>query len=91
MEYALREQRRVLKARLFLVLILVLMEYALRVLMVIIPGITTVCLNPCSNGICSARLSTTNVTDFMEVLILVLMEYALRGTRVTVDEAAQKS
>ena len=37
------------------------------------------CLNPCSNGICSARqiIKRTTMTQ-ITVLILVLMEYALR-------------
>ncbi len=36
------------------------------------------CLNPCSNGICSASIRPQGESDNLTVLILVLMEYALR-------------
>ena len=37
------------------------------------------CLNPCSNGRCSARLTLVSLVIPFFVLILVLMEDALRG------------
>ena len=41
-----------------------------------------VCLNPCSNGICSTRVYLWKSKQLSEmVLILVLMEYALRAPR----------
>ncbi len=65
------------------VLILVVMEYALR-------GTYFACrkvankirLNPCCNGICSARscLLFTASKRRVHVLILVVMEYALRAS-----------
>ena len=80
MEYALRviNEKRI-KWTVRNVLILVLMEYALRVF-----GLTRLpdgvySLNPCSNGICSKSvLEGVNQTGSRVVLILVLMEYALR-------------
>ena len=62
------------------VLILVLMEYGLR------DRLSTdwdffQCLNPCFNGIWSARLDSSRRYPKDEaVLILVLMEYGLRGS-----------
>ena len=42
--------------------------------------ISRACLNPCSNGRCSARRSTDHRRHYRNyVLILVLMEDALRG------------
>ena len=59
------------------VLILVLMEYALRASEN--PVISEVeSLNPCFNGICSASKMEKELVGFLKVLILVLMEYALR-------------
>ena len=61
------------------VLILVLMEYALRRFKLI--SIVNYCnsLNPCSNGICSStKVIVIENENEEEVLILVLMEYALR-------------
>ena len=55
MEYALREQLLLLKSRMNRVLILVLMEYALRGKCSVMTTDGKQCLNPCFNGICSAR------------------------------------
>ena len=56
MEYALREGISVFLNRIKCVLILVLMEYALRdLLKVQWKGVSSDGLNPCFNGICSAR------------------------------------
>ena len=60
------------------VLILVLMEDALRDQVISIPG-KRVSLNPCSNGRCSASFDEfVSAYKNAEVLILVLMEDALR-------------
>jgi hypothetical protein len=59
------------------VLILVLMEYALRAQTYIAFKMKGG-LNPCFNGICSAS-RTCYKNGFEAVLILVLMEYALRA------------
>ncbi len=59
MEYALRvSQAYDWKSYFDQVLILVLMEYALRVIMKIHTIIGTHRLNPCFNGICSARTNS---------------------------------
>ena len=61
------------------VLILVLMEYALREeISNLIADILR--LNPCFNGICSASKMRNLSEIFSKVLILVLMEYALRDS-----------
>ena len=59
------------------VLILVLMEYALRDGQKPSPTYY-LSLNPCFNGICSARRTERREHSENVVLILVLMEYALR-------------
>ena len=64
------------------VLILVLMEDALRVWPSWLTRRGTSCLNPCSNGRCSARLRRLAVRLHTGVLILVLMEDALRVLQV---------
>ena len=50
----------------------------------------SLCLNPCSNGICSLAKTKLSGTPTATVLILVLMEYALwldgRKTRRTAPE-----
>ncbi len=61
-----------------IVLILVLMEYALRGYSTRTKEVFMLCLNPCFNGICSARSLTIYKMRTFIVLILVLMEYALR-------------
>ena len=80
MEYALRGgnfKKKTMKAT---VLILVLMEYALRDPFRKSGKRLQRCLNPCFNGICSARRTGTTTTLLnSSVLILVLMEYALRA------------
>ena len=64
------------------VLILVLMEDALRVCQEDSETTTPSSLNPCSNGRCSARDAiNATTTRFNIVLILVLMEDALRAYR----------
>ena len=61
------------------VLILVLMEYALRDIFVTNCEDDSLSLNPCFNGICSASLLWILLYRSLPiVLILVLMEYALR-------------
>ena len=61
------------------VLILVLMEDALRVGLRITIDPQEISLNPCSNGRCSARAQNLIGKIFdLNVLILVLMEDALR-------------
>ena len=61
------------------VLILVLMEDALRERVITTQLWRQLCLNPCSNGRCSASLFTKALTSkSATVLILVLMEDALR-------------
>ena len=60
------------------VLILVLMEYALRDLINILDIFYNPCLNPCSNGICSQSYLAGRLVNVLAVLILVLMEDALR-------------
>ena len=55
MEYALRVQDVLSNEMEKKVLILVLMEYALRVMAQNAFTILTLSLNPCSNGICSKR------------------------------------
>ena len=60
------------------VLILVLMEYGLRVWHLKGSMMIMECLNPCFNGIWSARQGTSSQVTIKGVLILVLMEYGLR-------------
>ena len=60
------------------VLILILMEYALRVYVSWEGHYNRHCLNPYSNGICSTSKSYLDTKDAQIVLILILMEYALR-------------
>ena len=61
------------------VLILVLMEDALRGYSLTTLTLSKTCLNPCSNGRCSASpLGSTYNPTGISVLILVLMEDALR-------------
>ena len=60
------------------VLILVLMEYALRLRQNLNARRRGGSLNPCFNGICSAIPRRVEVDRRVMVLILVLMEYALR-------------
>ena len=60
------------------VLILVLMEDALRVAEKCLLCQSGRSLNPCSNGRCSAREVAALFTKALTVLILVLMEDALR-------------
>ena len=71
------------RLKLLNVLILVLMEYALRAYgrMKVAPFVNS--LNPCSNGICSKSSPGLYLKEMpsSEVLILVLMEYALRAFR----------
>ncbi len=61
------------------VLILVLMEYALREVQSDAYSQVSNRLNPCSNGICSSRANEQTGAMEQTVLILVLMEYALRA------------
>ena len=81
MEYGLRDHRNEgLLVERPCVLILVLMEYGLRELRVRFGGYSLLSLNPCFNGIWSARVSCTSITRIdSDVLILVLMEYGLRA------------
>ena len=80
MEDALRGDKKGEPIEVPTVLILVLMEDALRVAGTCGNGKTTTSLNPCSNGRCSASLiSMLQYTARITVLILVLMEDALRG------------
>ena len=60
MEYALRVLHVDLRLKVRNVLILVLMEYALRVTLQFLLIRKYVCLNPCFNGICSARVIKMN-------------------------------
>ena len=53
MEYALRDRKVMLYNVISFVLILILMEYALRAKRMLIIGQLSVCLNPYSNGIYS--------------------------------------
>ncbi len=55
------------------------MEYALRVCPCLCNRVYGSSLNPCFNGICSAREGVETTSMDVEVLILVLMEYALRA------------
>ena len=58
------------------------MEDALRVVSEVSDGTQAFCLNPCSNGRCSAReYFYIEKQDGSKVLILVLMEDALRVRR----------
>ena len=80
MEDALRVERAYFCGLVEDVLILVLMEDALREEMINLLKNKMYCLNPCSNGRCSA--SVTSLSGYLlegSVLILVLMEDALRG------------
>ncbi len=77
MEYALREIIEAMLQDLDTVLILVLMEYALRDFNNEVHRKQR-SLNPCFNGICSARCCCMKKVALHVVLILVLMEYALR-------------
>ena len=80
MEDALREQVTALFSKALTVLILVLMEDALRDGSRPKKRSTRCSLNPCSNGRCSARISEVVGSDgAFFVLILVLMEDALRA------------
>ncbi len=63
------------------VLILVLMEYGLRVQSMMWMRISRQRLNPCFNGIWSARRHISTVNGQPVVLILVLMEYGLRARK----------
>ncbi len=79
MEYALRDERFSCLMVMYFVLILVLMEYALRAGQYRGHLQLERCLNPCFNGICSARYQQRLANAMASgVLILVLMEYALR-------------
>ena len=74
------------------VLILVLMEYALRALFIVILMFGGASLNPCFNGICSARGGYCQHPEHNDgVLILVLMEYALRDKRLSYFRIRQNS
>ena len=53
------------------------MEYALGGVHAISVGSLFRRLNPCCNGICSRRHSSTREHSLQQVLILVVMEYAL--------------
>ena len=79
MEYALWQSIKTQRDFLKEVLILVLMEYALwQRFMFFNTDDSTICLNPCSNGICSlTEFSLNSKSGSSVVLILVLMEYAL--------------
>ena len=55
------------------------MEYALRGMDRLSSSCHRDCLNPCFNGICSARAMIDCIMEYVRVLILVLMEYALRA------------
>ena len=69
------------------VLILVLMEDALRAIYNLTDGKEIRRLNPCSNGRCSASDQSRAVRDKGEVvLILVLMEDALRALDFSKEE-----
>ena len=58
------------------------MEDALRVLRDFSMKVIRICLNPCSNGRCSARrLNPDCLEKLLKVLILVLMEDALREVK----------
>ena len=79
MEYGLRADRGAPAERDVRVLILVLMEYGLRERTPAVPVCRRSCLNPCFNGIWSARPTLTMMVVWgVSVLILVLMEYGLR-------------
>ena len=66
------------------VLILVLVEYALRVNPSIDPALDEPRLNPCFSGICAASKYPLKFWGRRaQVLILVLVEYALRGEKLT--------
>ena len=83
MEDALREGLRSLFIIYSSVLILVLMEDALRGLKIKKPRKLCWSLNPCSNGRCSASFEDfVSAYKNAEVLILVLMEDALRDIRM---------
>ena len=61
------------------VLILVVMEYGLRLENMKMQNFPTECLNPCCNGIWSQTASQSlNQIKKQTVLILVVMEYGLR-------------
>ena len=61
------------------VLILVLMEYGLRVEDSLLWSELCPRLNPCFNGIWSASMATNEIkVSYSVVIILVLMEYGLR-------------
>ncbi len=66
------------------VLILVLMEYGLRVGgQTAVKAVVNGGLNPCFNGIWSASGTlTAELKQVINVLILVLMEYGLRGSNL---------
>ena len=69
----------VISKEVFGVLILVLMEDALRVVLMVLTCDEYVSLNPCSNGRCSASSTSDLLLETVNyVLILVLMEDALR-------------
>ena len=70
-----------MKKKTYLVLILVLMEYALGALWKRNSQWSAASLNPCFNGICSRRTSNFKQPTLWKVLILVLMEYALGGQK----------
>ena len=79
MEDALRDINQTFTMATKKVLILVLMEDALRVTLTWLRTQRMVSLNPCSNGRCSASAEyNAYETDVFPVLILVLMEDALR-------------
>ena len=79
MEYALRPNINMVNDEFVYVSILVLMEYALRLVFRGDADIILLSLNPCFNGICSATNSVVFRGDAdIIVSILVLMEYALR-------------
>ncbi len=80
MEDALRGARGLLQHLREKVLILVLMEDALRGVLVDLYNVEGYSLNPCSNGRCSARTRDVLYVsgNQFDVLILVLMEDALR-------------
>ena len=79
MEDALRDASNIATESGMSVLILVLMEDALRGLYILATLHKSPSLNPCSNGRCSAReVKISEVSGDEGVLILVLMEDALR-------------
>ena len=76
MEYGLRHEPKNYKQQVMSVLILVVMEYGLRL---VHQGQEPEWgLNPCCNGIWSQTINNADLLHRPQVLILVVMEYGLR-------------